>query len=154
MSTIKGRLTKDAELKELESGSTVVNFTVAVNDSYEKRNGEKVDRVEYFNCAYWFDADIATKLLKGVLVDVSGWIGATVYEKNGEQRAQLTMQVQCVKFPFVSKKKDVEGAEPPAENRVATTNKAGKDGKKRNSGKGKQPSANRDEAGDNDSLPF
>jgi single-strand DNA-binding protein len=114
MSTIKGRLTKDAELKELESGSTVVNFTVAVNDSYEKRNGEKVERVEFFNCAYWFDTDIATKLLKGVMAEVSGWISANVFEKNGEHKAQLTMQVQSVKFPFVSKKKETgENAVPP-----------------------------------------
>jgi single-strand DNA-binding protein len=50
---IVGRLTRDAQVRTLDNGKAVVNFSVAVNDSYKDKQGEQVQRVEYFNCAYW-----------------------------------------------------------------------------------------------------
>ena len=110
MSQIKGRLTKDAEVRSTGNGTEVVNFTVAVNDKYKKRNGEEVERVEYFKCSYWFDSAMAALLKKGRLIDASGWISTEVYQKSGEHKAQLTMQVQSVKFPFVPKSKEKAAA--------------------------------------------
>lgn len=106
MSFIKGRVVKDAEVKQFESGTQVVNFTVAVNESYKKKTGENVERVEYFNCRYWFDADMANVLKKGVPVEVSGWITTEGYMIGNDIKARLIMQVQSVKFPFVPKKKE------------------------------------------------
>lgn len=47
-----GNLVRDPELKTLDSGSVVCNFTVAVNESY-KSKGEKVEKVDFFNCVAW-----------------------------------------------------------------------------------------------------
>lgn len=110
MSFIKGRVTKDADVKTLESGKEVVNFSVAVNEKYKKQNGEAVERVEYFNCAYWFDTGIASILKKGTVVEVSGWITTEAYMKGNDVKAKLVMQVQSVKCPFVPKKKEGAGA--------------------------------------------
>jgi len=130
MSNIKGRLTRDAEIKTTDGGALVVNFAIAVNENYETRAGKKVDKVEYFNCAYWGDTDIAELLKKGVTVDVSGWISATAYARGNEHKAQLTMQVQGIKFPFVSKKKDAPTeaavqpiAEDPADKKRSNKNR-------------------------------
>ena len=117
MSFIKGRVTKDAEVKTLESGKEVVNFSVAVNEKYKKQNGDAVERVEYFNCAYWFDTSIAAILKKGTVVELSGWISAEAYIKDNDAKPKLTMQVQSVKCPFVPKKK--EGSTAPARGEVA-----------------------------------
>jgi len=106
MSFIKGRVTKDAEVKQFDGGKEVVNFSVAVNEKYKKKNGEQAERVEYFNCAYWFDSSIAQVLKKGALVEVSGWITAEAYMKGNDAKANLTMQAQSVKCPFVPKKKE------------------------------------------------
>ena len=38
---IIGRLTRDAEVRTLSENKQVVNFSVAVNDSYKAKNGEK-----------------------------------------------------------------------------------------------------------------
>jgi len=117
MSFIKGRVTKDAEVKTLESGKEVVNFSVAVNEKFKKRNGEASERVEYFNCAYWFDTGIAGILKKGTAVELSGWISAEAYIKDNDAKPKLTMQVQSVKCPFVPKKK--EGGATPEHGEVA-----------------------------------
>jgi len=106
MSFIKGRVTKDAEVKQFVSGKEVVNFSVAVNEKYKQKNGEQAERVEYFNCAYWFNSGIAQVLKKGTLVEVSGWISAEAYMKGNDAKAKLVMLVQSVKCPFVPKKKE------------------------------------------------
>ncbi|MEG0283157.1 MAG: single-stranded DNA-binding protein, partial [Erysipelotrichales bacterium] len=36
-----GRLTKDPELKKTNSGSSVVNFTIAINRTFTNANGER-----------------------------------------------------------------------------------------------------------------
>lgn len=46
---IYGNLTRDPELKSLPSGSTVVNFSVATNNTWKDKNGERKESVEYHN---------------------------------------------------------------------------------------------------------
>lgn len=40
---IIGRLTKDAEVRTLPNDKKVVNFSLAVNDSYKNKKGERVE---------------------------------------------------------------------------------------------------------------
>ncbi len=51
---IVGRLTRDAKVSTLESGKRVVNFSVAVNEQYLNKQGERVELTEYFDCAFGF----------------------------------------------------------------------------------------------------
>ena len=41
---ITGRLTGDAEVRTTSNGKQVVNFSVAVNDSYKNKQGERVEQ--------------------------------------------------------------------------------------------------------------
>lgn len=59
MNTIVGRITKNAEIKTLANNRQVVNFSVAVNDYYKNKQGEKIDQTTFFNCAYWISSKIA-----------------------------------------------------------------------------------------------
>ncbi len=50
---IVGRLTRDARISTLDNGKQVVNFSVAVNERYRNKQGERVELTEFFECAYW-----------------------------------------------------------------------------------------------------
>ncbi len=44
---ITGRLTRDAEVSTLNNDRQVVNFSIAVNDSYGNKQGENVELTDY-----------------------------------------------------------------------------------------------------------
>lgn len=46
---IIGTMTRDAELKYLPSGLAVATFSIAVNQDYKDKNGQKVEKVSFFN---------------------------------------------------------------------------------------------------------
>lgn len=70
---IIGRLTKDPEVKELESGNKVANITVAVDRDYKDKDGNKI--VDFLNFALWNkDAERLEKLSKkGALIQLEGY---------------------------------------------------------------------------------
>lgn len=61
---ITGRLTRDAEISTLNNDRQVVNFSIAVNDSYRNKQGENVELTEYFNSAYWLSPKVAPILTR------------------------------------------------------------------------------------------
>ena len=48
-----GRAGGNAELKFTAGGKPVASFSLAVNESFKTRDGEKNDRVEWFRCVCW-----------------------------------------------------------------------------------------------------
>lgn len=59
---ITGRVTVDAQVRNVSNSKTVVNFSVAINDSYKNKAGERIEQTTYFDCAYWLSATIAILL--------------------------------------------------------------------------------------------
>jgi single-strand DNA-binding protein len=102
---IIARLTKDAEVKTLKDERQVVNFSVAVNDSYKAKGSEQVTKVvTYFDCSYWANPGIAQYLTKGTLVELYGRIGLNVYnDLKGEARGSLRFHVNNIKLHGGSK---------------------------------------------------
>ena len=96
---IIGRLTRDAQVHTLKDERQVVNFSIATNDSYKNKQGERVEQTTYFDCAYWISAKVAGLLTKGTLVEITGrvstraWVG-----KDGEPRAGLNFHTSNIKF--------------------------------------------------------
>lgn len=96
---IIGRLTGDAKISTLPNDKQVVNFSVAVNDSYKNKQGEKVERTEYFNCAYWRTPNVAKALTKGTLVELTGKISAWAWiGMDGEAHAALNFHTSQIKL--------------------------------------------------------
>ena len=82
---LTGRLTKDIELKKTESGKSVVNFSVAINDPFDKSE----ENVDYISCVAWNQpADFINQYLKkGSLVAINGKLQTRSYEAStGETR--------------------------------------------------------------------
>jgi single-strand DNA-binding protein len=78
MNTIVGRITKNAEINTLKNDKQVVNFSVAINDSYKTKDGERKEQTTYYNCSYWISPNVAKYLTKGTLVELSGRISSVV----------------------------------------------------------------------------
>jgi len=97
---IIGRLTADATVNETKAGKKVVNFSIAINDSYKVKGSNEVTKtVTYVNCAYWLNAGIASYLTKGTLVECAGRIGADTWtNKEGEVKARLTFNASRIKL--------------------------------------------------------
>ena len=84
-----GRLGKDPEVRTLESGVAVANFTMATSESYkDKTTGDRKEVTEWHNIVLWRGlADIAAKYLhKGDMVYIEGKLRTRSWEKEGVTR--------------------------------------------------------------------
>ena len=91
---IEGKLGKDAALKVVPSGKSVLEFSVAVTESYKKDNAWH-KHTEWFDCALWgkqAESRLPEYLLKGQQVAVSGELGS----REHEGKTYLTCRVNSV----------------------------------------------------------
>jgi len=60
-----GNLGKDPEIRTIPNGTKVANFSVATNENYTDKNGNRVDKTEWHRIVMWRGlAEIAEKYLK------------------------------------------------------------------------------------------
>lgn len=106
---IIGRLTANAKRKELSDGRNVVNFSIAINDSYKPKGATEVKKVTTFvDCAYWINPGITDYLKKGSIVQLSGSISARAYKNmDGEAKANLSFHVNTIKLHGGNSKNEV-----------------------------------------------
>ena len=84
-----GRLGKDPEVKNFESGKKMVSFSIATSDTYKNAKGEKVEDTQWHNIVIWGKlAEVAGKYLKkGEEVALEGKLVHRMYETDkGEKR--------------------------------------------------------------------
>jgi single-strand DNA-binding protein len=84
-----GRLGKEPEVRNLDNGATVANFTIATSESYkDKTTGEKKEITEWHNIVLWRGlAEISQKYLhKGDMVYIEGKLRTRSWEKEGVTR--------------------------------------------------------------------
>jgi len=84
-----GNLGKDPEIRHLDNGIAVANFSLATTESYTNKQGERVNQTEWHNIVLWRGlADVAEKYLKkGNSVYIEGKINTRKWEdKEGVTR--------------------------------------------------------------------
>jgi single-strand DNA-binding protein len=84
-----GNLGKDPEIRHLENGRARVTFTLATNDTYKNKEGEKMTTTEWHNIVLWSPlAEIAEKYLtKGKQVYIEGRLVNRSYtDKEGQTK--------------------------------------------------------------------
>ncbi|HEY0057379.1 MAG TPA: single-stranded DNA-binding protein [Pedobacter sp.] len=103
---ITGRLTADAQVNKAGEDRQVVNFSIAINDSYKpKRSNEFKEITTYINCSYWLNPKSVEWLRKGALVQLSGRIGFNVYNNmDGKAMGSLTFHINTLKMLVFAKK--------------------------------------------------
>ncbi|WP_195167159.1 single-stranded DNA-binding protein [Mycobacteroides abscessus] len=99
--TIVGNLTADPEVRELPSGVSVANFTVASTPRvYDKQSGEWKDGDTLFlrvNAWRQFAEGAADSLVKGDTVSVVGKLKQKNYEnRDGEKRSAFEVEAEFV----------------------------------------------------------
>ncbi|UYZ61809.1 single-stranded DNA-binding protein [Hymenobacter weizhouensis] len=87
-----GHLGKDPEVRHLEGGNVVANFTMATNEYYKDKQGTRVERTEWHTIAAWRNlAELAEKYLrKGQQVYVEGRIRTRQYQDKENQTRYIT----------------------------------------------------------------
>lgn len=84
-----GRLGKDPEVRNLDNGNTVANFSLAVSESWkDKTTGEKKETTEWINVVAWKGlADLAGRYLhKGDQIYCEGKLRTRTWEKDNVTR--------------------------------------------------------------------
>jgi single-strand DNA-binding protein len=108
-----GRLGKDPEAKKLESGVTVVSFSLATSEKYTDKNGEKVEKTEWHNVTVWNKlAEIIEKYFKkGDPILIEGKITTRKWQdKDGNTR--YTTEILANSFEFVPSAKTDNNSAP------------------------------------------
>tara|TARA_R110002096_G_C14624618_1_gene724355 strand:+ start:2167 stop:2559 length:393 start_codon:yes stop_codon:yes gene_type:complete len=118
---ITGRLTRNAEVRTLSNEKQVVNFSVAVNDSYRNRQDKRVEQTTYFDCSYWITPNVARLLTKGTLVELIGRVSTRAWvNKEGEPRAGLNFHTSQIKLHGGSRRTETVQATEQSENNSIT----------------------------------
>jgi len=84
-----GNLGKDPEVRYLDNGVAVANFSLATTENYKNKQGERVSQTEWHNIVLWRGlAEVAEKYLKkGASIYVEGKIKTRKWEdKDGNTR--------------------------------------------------------------------
>jgi single-strand DNA-binding protein len=122
-----GRVGKDPEIKDLESGTKVAKFSLAVSEKYTK-GGEKVEHTEWFNVAIFGKlAEVAQNWVhKGDQLFVSGKITSREYDdKEGVKRRVYEVTANSIEMLGSKKEASQEHTEPNngplSSNRLVTT---------------------------------
>lgn len=101
---IKGRLVRDPENRQTQSGVSVTNITVAVDRSYSA-GGEK--QTDFFDCVFWRQgAEFVSKYFKkGKEIIVTGEMQSRKWQdKDGNNR--ISWEIQNAHAEFCGGKSD------------------------------------------------
>ena len=96
-----GRLGRDPEVRYMPNGEAVCNFSVATSETWNDRNGQRVERTEWHNITMYRKlAEIAGQhLKKGSQVYLEGKIQSRKYQsKDGIERTAYDIIVNEMKM--------------------------------------------------------
>ncbi len=103
--TIVGNLTRDPELRTLNNGSNVVNFTIAASERRFNRDTNQWEDGDtlFLNCSAWdtqhapLASNIANSLAKGMTVLAQGRLAQRSYQaQDGTQRTVVELRVDQI----------------------------------------------------------
>jgi single-strand DNA-binding protein len=86
--TLIGNLGKDPEVRHLDNGKVVANFSIATSESYKNKQGEKVTNTEWHNIVAWSPvAEIIERWVKkGSKIALVGKLTTRSWDKDGQTK--------------------------------------------------------------------
>lgn len=99
-----GHLGNDPEVKTVDNGNKMAKLSVATNDYYTDKKGEKQTETTWHNLVAWGKtAELMEQLLhKGTEVAIEGKLNTRSYEKEGEKK--YITEVVVNEFAVLTKK--------------------------------------------------
>ncbi len=94
-----GRIGQDVTVNHLASGGRVANLSIATDESYIGRDGERVDRTEWHRLVTFQDGLITMlekHAKKGRLVYVDGKLQTRRWRKDGEDADRFSTEIMLV----------------------------------------------------------
>lgn len=91
-----GRLGQDPEVKYTPSGAAVANLSLATDESYKDKQGEKQKKTEWHRLTVWgnsVEAYVQPYLHKGDLIYVEGKLQTRSWEKDGVKKYTTEINV-------------------------------------------------------------
>jgi single-strand DNA-binding protein len=106
-----GRLGKDPELRSIPSGTSVAKFSLATDDRFTDKAGEKQERTEWHNIVVWGKlAEICGQYLrKGRLVYIEGSIRTDSWDDKETGVKKYRTEIIASTMQMLEKKGDDEG---------------------------------------------
>ena len=134
-----GRLGADVTVNHLTTGGRVANMSIATDESYVDRDGQKVDKTEWHRVVT-FQPGLVDMLekhaRKGRLVYVSGVLQTRRYRKDGEDSDRFSTEIRLApggRIQFLERPNGANGsgesapAQASAETAPADTGASGED---------------------------
>ena len=123
-----GNLGRDPEVRRLESGTAVATFSLATNETYTDKSGERRTNTEWHNIVLWRGlAEIAEKYLtKGSLIYIEGKLRTRSWEDQ-DKNTRYTTEVVADNMTMLGGRNDggapseSGGYSAPAANNTAST---------------------------------
>jgi single-strand DNA-binding protein len=111
-----GRLGRDPETRFTSGGQAVCNFTMATDQTYKDRNGERQKRTEWHRIVLWGKlAELAQQYLKkGSLVFIEGRIQTRQWDDREGQKRNTT-EIVATEMRFLGGRGDGTAAGGAAE---------------------------------------
>jgi single-strand DNA-binding protein len=109
--TLIGRLGKDPVLKHFSNDNAIAEFSLATDDSYKNKEGQKVEQTDWHNIKIPTKrlAEIAEKYLKkGSLVYIEGKIRYRQYDDKDGNKKYIT-EIIADNFKMLDSKKEGGG---------------------------------------------
>src|SRR5581483_7368279 len=109
-----GRLGRDPETRYTSAGQAVCNFTLATDETYRDRNGERQKRTEWHKIVVWGkQAEIAQQYLKkGSLVFVEGRIQSRQWDDTKDGTKRTACEIVPTRFRMLGSPSDGAGGSP------------------------------------------
>ena len=106
-----GRLGKDPEVRSTPNGTTVCKFTMATDERYTDKSGEKQERTEWHNIVTWSKlAEICGQYLKkGKLVYIEGSLRTDSWDDKESGQKKYRTEIVANTMQMLDRKGDEEG---------------------------------------------
>jgi single-strand DNA-binding protein len=101
-----GKAGKDATLKQIDSSTSVINFSIAVDESYKQKDGEKVEKTKWIECEIWNRPKLQPHILKGHSFYINGNPDVKAYTPKDSTEAKGTLICRVDEIEFLTPKKE------------------------------------------------
>ena len=112
-----GRVGQEPEVRHLDNGMAVANFSVATNKKFKDKNGEKKEITDWHNVVFWgATAEVVEKYVKkGSLLYIEGEVRTRSWDdKDG--KTHYTKETIGNVMQMLGGRSDRQETPPPTEN--------------------------------------
>src|SRR6202521_752025 len=111
-----GRLGRDPETRYTSSGQAVANFTLATDETFKDRSGQRQKRTEWHRIVLWGKlAEITQQYLKkGMLIYIEGRIQTRQWEDKRDGQKKTTTEIVANVMRMLTSRADANVAPSPS----------------------------------------